>query len=275
MATVLARSADGTRIGYSRFGSGPPMLLVHGSTADRHRWDPVLPMLAEQHTVHVLDRRGRGLSATERHEYHIDREAEDILAVLHGIRDRAVVLGHSYGALCALQAALRTDRIERLVLYEPPAVVPGYEILSTDDFRELRSLAEDGDWDAVLGLFFREALGVPERLLDAMRRNPLWQSRIAAAPTLPRELEYASAFDISERLGGIRVPVRMLLGTESPDYLRQATNAIAARLPNVEVRSLEGQQHLAIDTDPRGFVTASLVRSNESARQSEMVWLPR
>src|SRR5690606_2523309 len=112
-------SKDGTTIGYWKRGSGPPLLLVHGTTADHRRWSAISPQLEQHFTVYAMDRRGRGGSA-DSPDYDIMREAEDVAAVLKDIGTSTFVLGHSYGAVCALEAALLADNIHRLILYEPP-----------------------------------------------------------------------------------------------------------------------------------------------------------
>jgi len=117
-------SADGTVIGFETLGDGPPMLLVHGGTATLSRWAPVQAQLAERYTVHMMDRRGRGISADEAQPYSIQREGEDVAAVLEAIGEDVYLLGHSYGALCAIEAALISGRIGRIMLYEPPMLSP-------------------------------------------------------------------------------------------------------------------------------------------------------
>ena len=106
-------SADGTTIGFESLGAGPPLVLVHGGTADRTRWAPVRERLAERYTVHIVDRRGRGLSTAEADQYDIRREGEDIAAVVAAVGPDVYLFGHSYGALCSLEAALLTDAIGR------------------------------------------------------------------------------------------------------------------------------------------------------------------
>ncbi|MBD0283128.1 MAG: alpha/beta fold hydrolase, partial [Thermoleophilaceae bacterium] len=112
-------SADGTPIAVWASGEGSPLVLVHGAAADHSRWAPVLPALAERFTVLAVDRRGRGGSG-DADAYALEREFEDLAAVVEWAGEGVNVLGHSYGGVCALEAALRTDRIRKLVLYEPP-----------------------------------------------------------------------------------------------------------------------------------------------------------
>src|SRR4051794_25354486 len=105
MEVLEASSADGTRIGCELVGGGPPLLAVHGSTADRHRFAAVQARLAESFRLHLMDRRGRGLSAEETSaDYSLEREAEDIRAVVAAIDGPVLVLAHSYGGACALGA---------------------------------------------------------------------------------------------------------------------------------------------------------------------------
>src|SRR5918998_1211125 len=116
METILSR--DGTRIAYRRIGEGPPLVLVHGAAADRGRWSPVLPALEKRFTVYAIDRRGRGGSG-DAGSYTMEREFEDVATVVDSIGEPVNLLGHSYGALCALEAALLSRNIRKLVLYEP------------------------------------------------------------------------------------------------------------------------------------------------------------
>ena len=111
-------SADGTKIGFVRLGSGPSLVLVHGGVNTRDAWLPVATVIANQFTCYVMDRRGRGRSG-DGPEHSLDRECEDIKAVLDFAGPGAHLLGHSYGAICALEAACRFP-VGRLVLYEPP-----------------------------------------------------------------------------------------------------------------------------------------------------------
>src|SRR3712207_301123 len=103
-------SADGTPIGYERSGEGPPLVLVHGATSDRRRWAPILPALEKRFTVYAVDRRGRGASG-DAQTYAIEREFEDIAAVVDAIGGPVDLIGHSYGALCVLEAATRSTNV--------------------------------------------------------------------------------------------------------------------------------------------------------------------
>ncbi|MBO2451213.1 alpha/beta hydrolase [Actinomadura barringtoniae] len=247
-------SRDGTVIGFETLGQGSPLLLVHGTTADRTRWTPVLDALTARFTVHVVDRRGRGLSTAEQGPYALRREGEDIAAVAETIGQDVYLVGHSYGALCSLEAALLTSSITRMFLYEPPT--DGRSIVSTEARDKVRKVAAAGNAEATLEALFREALGTPPPAVQAMKASPTWLARLATAPTVMRELDGVETFDILDRLGQITVPVRLLLGTESPPYFRSAAETIAAHLPNADLATLHGQAHLGVDGDPAQFTAA-------------------
>ncbi|MFD9889325.1 alpha/beta fold hydrolase [Amycolatopsis sp. NPDC059027] len=247
-------SRDGTVLGYETLGAGPPLLLVHGASADRTRWAPVAERLGRRYTVHRLDRRGRGLSTAEAGPYDLRREGEDIAAVAEAIGPGTYVVAHSYGALCTLEAALITESIGRIVLYEPPMPSPGLPVLESGVFERLTAVSDDPG--LVLETFFRAALRLPEADVDAMKGTPIWQARLAAAHTITRELGEVQAFTADDRLAGIRVPVRLFAGTESPAYLAAAAASVAARIPGADVVPLHGQGHQAMDHDPDQFVAA-------------------
>lgn len=257
-AAHSVKSRDGSVIGFETHGGGPPMVLVHGGTADRSRWTPVLPQLAEHFTVHAVDRRGRGLSTLETSPYDIGREGEDVAAVAEAVGPDVYVVAHSYGALCSLEAALRTDAISRMFLYEPPARTPGQSVTPPEVLDRLRAVASTGDQEGVLEIFFREVIHLSPSDISVMKGTPVWQARLDAAPTIVRELDCVERFDLSERLSEITIPVRLLLGTESPAYFRPATQAILDRIADADLALLHGQAHMGIDHDPRQFVSAVL-----------------
>ena len=124
---VTVTSKDGTPVAYWRSGEGPPLVLVHGTTADHSRWAPVLQAFERHFSVCAVDRRGRGGSG-DSEEYALEREFEDVAAVVDSLGEPVNLLGHSYGAVCALEAALLTSNVRKLVLYEPGMNVNGEEM---------------------------------------------------------------------------------------------------------------------------------------------------
>ena len=244
-------SRDGTRIGYERSGAGPALVLVHGTTADRSRWAPVLPAFEAHFTVYAMDRRGRGLSG-DTEPYAVEREYEDIAALVDAIEGPAHLLGHSYGALCALEAALLTSNVARLVLYEPafPVGEPLYPPGRREMFEAM--LARD-DREAVLTTFFREDVGLTDAELEAARSEPSWAARLSSAHTLPREFADDDYVFDATRFEGLTVPMLLLTGSESPSMLAAPTAALHDALPQSRVVVMEGQAHAAITMVPELF----------------------
>ena len=248
-------SADGTVVGFEREGSGPPLVLVHGGTADRSRWAPVRAELSAAFSLYLVDRRGRGLSTRETADYAIGREGEDIVAVLDAIGDPAFVVGHSYGALVSIEAALRSSSIARLLLYEPAAATPGHVPVEERVLDAFEATLGSGDRDAALELFFSEVVGVPKEAIDNMRGTPIWQARLAAIHTALREGRAANAFSLDpDRLRALRVPTTILMGDQSPAWLRSAAEHAHQAIGGSDLVVLEGQGHMAIDTAPDLFV---------------------
>ncbi len=248
MSPLRVVSRDGTRIAYWKTGSGPPLVLVHGTSADHTRWGPVLPALEERFTVHACDRRGRGESPDDRAEYSIEREFEDVAAIVDGVGGRVDVVGHSYGAICALEASVLATRIRRLVLYEPP-VPAGLTIYPPGIVDRLQALLDAGDRDGVATTFLREVPRVPAEQLALMRSLPAWQGRVAAAHTIVRELRAHAGYALApERFRGVVVPTLLLLGGASPPFFAAAIDRVREALPHARLAVMPGQQHAAMDT---------------------------
>ncbi len=245
-------SRDGVVISYRRSGAGRPLLLVHGTTADHRSWDQITPLLAPYCAVYAMDRRGRGGSG-DALEYSLAREVEDILAVVEAIGGPLCLLGHSYGALCSLEAALLTARIDRLILYEP-GLAMGIPLYPPGAPERMQALIDRGELEAAMELLLREVVRMPEHELEAYRQSPLWAERVPLAATIPREMtaELAYHFDAA-RFANLQTPALLLQGGDSPPALRQATDLIAAALPNSRIVILPGQQHIAYRTAPKLF----------------------
>ena len=255
-------SSDGTEIAFWRSGSGPPLVLVHGTTADHTRWSQVLPAFEHHFTVYAIDRRGRG-GSSDADNYSLAQEGEDVAAVVDRIGEPVSLLGHSYGAICCLEAALRTNNLRKLVLYEPPLPV-GTEIVSAATRERLETQIARGERGDALVTFFREVLGVPEPQLEAMRAHPAWPARVAAAHTVVREIRIEAEYSLdTERIRAIQTPTLLLLGGESPAFFHEATRRVNAALPDSQILVLPGQQHIAMDLIPDEFVriVASFFRS--------------
>ncbi len=247
-------SNDGTTIAYWRSGSGPPLLLVHGATADHTTtWRFVMPELERYFTVYAMDRRGRGGSG-DAPEYSLAREAGDVAAVAGAIGDAVNVVGHSYGALCAFEAALLTPKIKRLVLYEG-VPVRGSELYRPGVVDGLEAKLADGDMDALLEALFREVVEMPSREIALLRAHDAWAARLRNVHTLPREIrtEVGYSFD-AERFEGMDAPTLFLVGGDSPPRELDNARAISAALLSADIAVLPGQQHAAMYADPAAFV---------------------
>jgi pimeloyl-ACP methyl ester carboxylesterase len=245
-------SKDGTAIGCFVGGSGPPLVLVHGTAADHGRWAPILPELQRRFTVYACDRRGRGASGAGE-PYAIEREFEDVAAIVDEIGGPVDLLGHSYGAICALEASRLTNHLRHLVLYEPP-VPTGTPIYPPEVVDRLGHLLGVGDYEGVVSTFFLEIPRVPPAILERMRTLPAWPGRVAAASTIVRELRAHQRYDLETKaFAKVGVPTLLLLGGASPPFFEAALDKVQTALPDAKLVVLPGQTHVAIDTAPELF----------------------
>jgi pimeloyl-ACP methyl ester carboxylesterase len=256
------RSRDGTPIAVFSSGDGPPVVLVHGAAADHTTFRVVGPMLAARHTVHAIDRRGRGASG-DSPEYDIAREYEDVAAIVDSLAAesgtgsgiRVDVIGHSYGGRCGLGAALLTPNMRRLVVYEGAPSPPDTPYQQPDVLPRLAALRAAGRDEELLLSFLREIVGLGDAELDAYRANPVWPLRVAAASTIVRELEAeASPAAGIDALGAVAIPVLQVLGGESRDEFHLATQALDAQLANGRIVVIDGARHAAHHTHAERFV---------------------
>lgn len=267
-----AVSRDGTPIAHWRTGHSTPggtrLVLVHGTTADHTRWRTLLPLLEPHVTVHAMDRRGRGGSG-DAPGYSLQREAEDVAAVVDAVAldadEPVAVFGHSYGAHCALEAALLTDRINAMVLYEPALTAinpPGW-------LDRMDALLAQGRAEDVVVCLLRDLAALTDPQIGDMRADPSWPNRVAAAHTVVRETRAEEDYRfVPDRFGRLRVPTLLLTGTLTPSELAASTTALGAALPDHRIVALAGQGHVAMLTAPEvlareiiDFVTAAASRA--------------
>ncbi|HUG29296.1 MAG TPA: alpha/beta hydrolase [Candidatus Limnocylindria bacterium] len=236
----------------------PPLLLVHGATADHTTWRAVGPRLAGSRRVFAMDRRGRGGSG-DGPAYAIEREYEDVAAAAAALAHRAGsqaidVAGHSYGGRCALGASLRTSTIRRVVVYEGAPVPAGMTYRPPGLVEAVRAALDRGDGDAALTTFLAGIVGMSEAGLDAYRRDPVWPARVRAAHTILREIEAEAGPEASiDALGRATAPVLLILGSISRSPFRIGTEALAARLADARVAVIDGAAHAAHHTHPGEF----------------------
>jgi len=250
---LTIESPDGTLLGVERVGSGPALLAVHGGIGDRSRWDVLKERIADRFTLYLLDRRGRGASTRESSEpYALEREVDDVLAVIDAIGGPVRYLGHSYGALLGLEALIRTDAITHALLYEPPFDTDGNVMIRAETLDAIEARIDAGDREGALDVFYRDVLGTDSTPFKSL---PMWPVRIAIVHTIVREGRIGLTYRCEpDRFADVSARVRILLGTESPETFRGAAIASRAAIAGSEIVMLPGQGHTMIDVDPDGFV---------------------
>lgn len=250
-------SKDGTSITFYNRGRGRPLVLVHGTggTNPVMGWTAVLPTLEQHFTIFAIDRRGYGASG-DNLPYSIEREFEDIAAVVDAIGEPVSLLGHSFGALCALEAALLTPNLHKLILYEPAVPLPDIELYPEGVLDRLQSLLDAGDREELLTVVYREIAMMSSHDFEQLRSSPTWPERLARAHAVPREsrAEDSYRFD-ARRFSELHTPTLLLLGGESPEVLKTATETIASALPNSQIAVMPRQQHIAMITAPELFAS--------------------
>lgn len=262
METVT--SADGTEIAFERTGSGQPLVLVHGAGLDHHFWDlsDVRAALAEHNTVYAIERRGRGGSG-DAGEYSLDREIEDVATVVESIDEPVTLLGHSFGALIAMEVALRTDNLHGLVLYEPFTHEDGLPQLK-EILGAFQPLLADGKKEEAL-ITNLTIVGMPEDAFEELRSTPSWQTVVAAADTLSREFEQSSEYKFDpDRFTGMTTPTLLFTGGESPPPLIDATEVVDEVLPDSRVVVFDGHAHWALNTATDRFIDEVLTFIGET-----------
>jgi pimeloyl-ACP methyl ester carboxylesterase len=231
-------------------------VLVHGTSGSSARWNDVLPRLEEHFSVCAVDRRGYGASG-DGPAYALEREIEDLAAVIEAIGEPVHLLGHSFGALCTLEAARISQNVRKLILYEPAMRLPGFVLYPDGAIDRLQALLEAGDREGVLTVLFRDIARMPPHELDLLRSAPTWPMRIASAHAVPREARAEEHYRFEAgRFKTLHTPTLLLSGGDSPDFLKAITAALAAALPNSRTAVMPGQQHIAMTTSPELFVHA-------------------
>jgi pimeloyl-ACP methyl ester carboxylesterase len=241
METVTSR--DGTSIAFDRLGSGPAVVLVSGGSTDRSANASLAELLAADFTVLNYDRRGRGPSG-DTQPYAIEREVEDIAAVLDAAGDGASLYGTSSGAALALEAAASGASLAKLALWEPPFIQDENARPPADQVERYETmLAEDRRGDMV-EFFMREVVRMPPEFVEQARGAPFWAATEAIAHTLPYDARIMGDYSVPvDRAALIQAPTLVLVGGGSFPFMRETADALAAALPDGEVRVLDGQTH--------------------------------
>lgn len=242
MATV--KSDDGTLIDYDVQGSGPPVVLICAGPTDRSSNAELADLLAASCTVINYDRRGRGRSG-DTAPYSVDREIEDLQAVVDSTAGPVALFGTSGGAFLAFRAAASGVPCASIAVWEPPYILPGSRPPVPDDYADRQAeLAEKGDTGAMAELFLVTAVGMPAEMVAGMRQAPFWGfMEAAASPALVYDAQLAGDFRLDPaQQAKVTCPVLVLDGGTTP-WLSQAAGAVAAATQAVERQTLAGQPH--------------------------------
>lgn len=246
------RSGDGTAIEASSCGEGDPIVVVHGTTGSGDGWALVAPLLADDFRVITYDRRGRGGSG-DGPDYSLEREVEDLLAVMAWAGGPVHLVGHSFGARVAMRAA-PDAALSTLVLYEPPLAM---DAVPSQMFAAIDDADRGGRWEEVLDRFLPLAGLTAEEIAFIRADPPSWQRALDGARTVAREgaALRASPPDL-DRLRALDVPTLVLIGgeTTAPIFLEGIDDVV--RVLDAAVVRIPGQRHIATVGAPDAFAAA-------------------
>jgi alpha-beta hydrolase superfamily lysophospholipase len=239
-----AISKDGTVIAFDRLGDGPPVVLVSGGSVDRSSNAPLAALLASHFTVINYDRRGRGPSG-DTPPYAVEREVEDIAAVIAAAGGSAGLYGTSSGAALALEAAAAGLAITKLALWEPPYIVDGSRPRPPADtattYRELVAAGRRGD---AVEFFMTKVVGLPPEFAAFARTQPWWPSQEALAHTLAYDATIMGDYSLPvRRAAAVTMPTLVMVGGASPAWMRGTSDLLAGIVPHAQQRILDGQEH--------------------------------
>ena len=238
-------SRDGTRIAFSRYGSGAPVVLAGGAFTDRLGLAPLARALAPHFTVYAYDRRGRGDSG-DTAPYAVNREVEDLAALIGEAGQAACLFGHSSGATLALLAAANGLPVRRLGLYEPPFIVDGSRTRPPPDLASrLTALAVAGREGEALEFWLTHTAGVPADGLAELRDSPSQAALAAMVHTAAYDAtimaEYMTGRPLPPEWAAlVTVPALVMAGEESGDWARKSVRALTDLLPAARLRSFPG-----------------------------------
>lgn len=248
MATAISK--DGTKIAFSIEGAGPSVLLVDGAMCHRN-FGPVKAIaeaLGPDFQVYYYDRRGRGESG-DASQWDVDREIEDIAAMIEASGDEVYLFGISSGAILAAMAAKKLKGIRKLALFEGPMVVDDtYPALDPAFLPRVKQhIAEGRPGDAVK--MFLKRVGMPGFAVWFMSLTPVWKKMKAIGPTLPSDLTIVAPFQqqralVADDWADITMPTLVIDGGKSPQYMRNAQKQWAGVLPNADYKTLPGETHM-------------------------------
>ena len=237
-------SADGTRIAFDQTGHGPPVILVVGAFNDRSTGAALAKALDAGLTVLNYDRRGRGASG-DTQPYAVEREVEDLDALIREAGGAAGVFGYSSGAQLALEAAAHGLNITRLALYDAPFIV-GDDVPRPpkDIAAQLAKLIASNRRGDAVELYQTKLVGIPEPVVAQLRHAPFRPALEAIAHTLVYDATLVGDLRVpKDRLRSINAPTLAIYGSGSPALMGPAAKALAEAIPDGHVKRLDGQSH--------------------------------
>ena len=244
-------SKDGTTIAYDQLGQGPALVIVGGILGDRSQQAGLAQLLAEHFTVYNFDRRGRGESG-DTPPYAVEREVEDIAAILDAAGGSAFVYGTSGCAALSLEAAARglSPKMKKLALWEPPYIVDNSRPPVPQDYKEqLIQMLREGRRGDMVEFFFTKAVNMPVEFVASMRQAPFWAALEAFAPTLINEATLMGNGDFllpKERIAKATVETLVIDGGTTP-WLSHTAQVVAETLPHAHRHTIAGQPHNVAD----------------------------
>jgi pimeloyl-ACP methyl ester carboxylesterase len=236
-------SRDGTSIDIERTGEGPPVVLVAGGSVDRNSNAGLAKELTGSFTVFNYDRRGRGES-TDTPPYAIEREIEDIEAVIEDAGGSAHLYGSSSGAVLALLAAASGLPVTKLALWEPPFVLDETKRPPSDQVERYEEMIAEGRRGDAVEYFMTKVIGMPAEMVAGMRGQPWWPAQEALAHTLAYDARIMGDYSLPvDAAASVKVPTIVVAGGADFPWMRDTAEALAEALPDGQVRLLEGQGH--------------------------------
>jgi len=237
-------SKDGTIMAFDREGQGPAVILVCGGSTDRTANAPLAALLKPHLTVFNYDRRGRGDSG-DTPPYAIEREVEDLGALLREAGGSAGVYGTSSGAALALEAAARGLPITKLALWEPPFMVDDTrERPPADQVAQYNHMVAAGRRGDAVEYFMTKVVGLPAEFAAQARSSPWWPAQEALAHTLAYDATIMGDYSLPvERAASVTATTLVIAGGASPAWMRNSAQTLAETLPHGQYRMLEDQEH--------------------------------
>jgi pimeloyl-ACP methyl ester carboxylesterase len=242
-------SKDGTQIAYDKMGQGPALVLVDGAFCYRDNGvtPRLVPLLANFFTVYSYDRRGRGES-TDTKPYAVEREIEDLEAIVGATKETPFVCGFSSGAALLLQSVCKGLAVKKVALFEPPYVVVNSEDTQPPDdaATKLASLTNQGKKSEAVKYFMTKVMGMPGFIVFLFKLfgKSIWKKNESVANTLSYDVAIMGNYSVPKKVAAsISVPTVVIGGEKSPRILKNAVEAVANSIPQSQIRMLKGQSH--------------------------------